>query len=748
MKSIFIFFLLSFWMLITISGQGNWEVMNEGFDYQAQSIDYLNRDTGWIAGRKGLFKTIDGAETWEWVNNIPIQGIDFWNDTLGWAITGLYCPRGPNYIDDTIYKTVNGGMTWIPQNAAEGTYDLLVTDDSTIYAAGWDTVKKTIDGGLSWKTITPPNQRNYYVDACFVNSDTGIVVYNTGPNFRHTFFKTYDGGGTWIEKSTELQSIDNVTFIDGLTAYFTAADYDNEYLNTGLYKTTDAFNSWSRITDSDMRVSVFGFIGTDTIIALAYDDESNWHFIRSIDGGYTWTNIHQLQMPALGSHYMHVFHNTIYFHNDGIGNSFMLKSIDQVSHWSYLNISFPIHDIHFVNREYGFLVGSIGIWHGPDLGYMLFTKDTGHTWNPVSLPSDPFIWDSSFRPSLYFLNDSVGILSLGPSGFLMPNSFTSIDGGETWVESITEGRLLFHSFNDSISWQTAESVIAENMVYVQVSRTLNGGSSWDILHSYSANEKTCMINALFAINKETAYGVGEGGRIMQFTEQDFREIKSGTTLPLNCIYFIDEINGLICGGYSNSEDFLPIILLTEDGGDNWKTGPDLPYLIHDLYFPDGPHGFAVGEDGDGKGVILETTDGGNIWNVTKGGLPAKLNTVHFTDGYGWAVGDNGLILKMIDTTYTSDRAEIANNASIIQLQNYPNPFHSKTVISYQLPELSEVELNIYDLFGRKLATLLKEWQPPGNYEQNWNADNMEPGVYFCELKINQRRTVIKMILYH
>lgn len=84
-------------------------------------------------------------------------------------------------------------------------------------------------------------------------------------------------------------------------------------------------------------------------------------------------------------------------------------------------------------------------------------------------------------------------------------------------------------------------------------------------------------------------------------------------------------------------------------------------------------------------------------------------------------------------------------SSDLLLRNTPNPFHSKTVISYDLPESSEVELNVYDLPGRKIATLLNELQPAGNYKQNWNAENWQPGIYICELRTGQGRQVSKMI---
>jgi len=67
-------------------------------------------------------------------------------------------------------------------------------------------------------------------------------------------------------------------------------------------------------------------------------------------------------------------------------------------------------------------------------------------------------------------------------------------------------------------------------------------------------------------------------------------------------------------------------------------------------------------------------------------------------------------------------------------QNYPNPFNPKTVISYQLPVFSEVELNIYNILGQKVSTLVSEMQPAGVYKIEWDASVFASGVYFYRLK--------------
>lgn len=62
-------------------------------------------------------------------------------------------------------------------------------------------------------------------------------------------------------------------------------------------------------------------------------------------------------------------------------------------------------------------------------------------------------------------------------------------------------------------------------------------------------------------------------------------------------------------------------------------------------------------------------------------------------------------------------------------QNHPNPFNSSTIISYGLPEDAYVTLNIYDVLGRKIKSLVDENQKAGIYNINFNAEDLASGVY-------------------
>jgi hypothetical protein len=85
-------------------------------------------------------------------------------------------------------------------------------------------------------------------------------------------------------------------------------------------------------------------------------------------------------------------------------------------------------------------------------------------------------------------------------------------------------------------------------------------------------------------------------------------------------------------------------------------------------------------------------------------------------------------------------------------QNYPNPFNPSTVISYQLPVISNVTLKVYDILGNEIATLVNEEKQPGVYEVEFgnvgtSRDlSLPSGVYFYQLKTGSFSSIKKMVL--
>ncbi|MBL0174374.1 MAG: T9SS type A sorting domain-containing protein [Ignavibacteria bacterium] len=80
-------------------------------------------------------------------------------------------------------------------------------------------------------------------------------------------------------------------------------------------------------------------------------------------------------------------------------------------------------------------------------------------------------------------------------------------------------------------------------------------------------------------------------------------------------------------------------------------------------------------------------------------------------------------------------------------QNYPNPFSSSTVITYEVPSAGNVSLKIYDMLGRRYQTLVDEWQNAGRHQSTFTAPDSPAGnVYSCVLTAGPFATSIHMML--
>ncbi len=79
-------------------------------------------------------------------------------------------------------------------------------------------------------------------------------------------------------------------------------------------------------------------------------------------------------------------------------------------------------------------------------------------------------------------------------------------------------------------------------------------------------------------------------------------------------------------------------------------------------------------------------------------------------------------------------------------QNFPNPFNPTTKITYSINKESKIVLKVYDTLGNELQTLVAENQFPGNYEVEFNANNLSSGVYFYQLKGSTFTDTKKMII--
>lgn len=81
--------------------------------------------------------------------------------------------------------------------------------------------------------------------------------------------------------------------------------------------------------------------------------------------------------------------------------------------------------------------------------------------------------------------------------------------------------------------------------------------------------------------------------------------------------------------------------------------------------------------------------------------------------------------------------------SFLLEQNYPNPFNPSTKISYKLQVAGNIGLNVYDIAGRFITSLVNARQGEGSYEVEFNASGLSSGVYFYSLIVDGRQMGVK-----
>ncbi len=110
---------------------------------------------------------------------------------------------------------------------------------------------------------------------------------------------------------------------------------------------------------------------------------------------------------------------------------------------------------------------------------------------------------------------------------------------------------------------------------------------------------------------------------------------------------------------------------------------------------------------------------------------------------------NDAYTYLLETVSISDMQSMPSEFSLFQ--NYPNPFNPVTTIQYELPKRTEVQIRIYDLLGRKIATLVNQIQDAGFKSIQWNAtdDHGKPvsaGSYLYQIKAGELVQTKKMVL--
>ncbi len=102
------------------------------------------------------------------------------------------------------------------------------------------------------------------------------------------------------------------------------------------------------------------------------------------------------------------------------------------------------------------------------------------------------------------------------------------------------------------------------------------------------------------------------------------------------------------------------------------------------------------------------------------------------------------VIMNVGMTAIEDGIELPETIAFVSC--YPNPFNARTTIEYNLPNEEWVTLEIYDLLGRRIATLYDDQQSAGRHIITWNAEDQSSGIYFYKIEAGSTLETKRMLL--
>jgi hypothetical protein len=165
---------------------------------------------------------------------------------------------------------------------------------------------------------------------------------------------------------------------------------------------------------------------------------------------------------------------------------------------------------------------------------------------------------------------------------------------------------------------------------------------------------------------------------------------------------------------------------------NWSTATELNNLGFEIQKLEGANefvtiGFVPGHGTTTESKSYEFTDA----NLSTGSYTYRLKQVDFNGTFSYSNEVN------VDVT-APNRFEL--------VQNYPNPFNPSTTIQFALPQSTFVTLKVFNALGQEVSTLVNGFTESGFHSINFDASNLNSGIYFYKLDAGQYSDVRKMTL--
>ncbi len=708
-------FILVFLSIVYLSNAQTWTPSGGPYGgYVLCMAIHPTNDNIVYCGTKGgdIYKTTNGGELWSRLENLKSDIRSIAMDPTNTNI--LFAGTKSN----SIYKSTNAGVTWTNINLSSKPINAIVIDKnntSILYVGVYDSgISKSTDAGLNWLPINVGINSKYIYSLAIDPSNSQTLYCGVYEWPLAKIYKSTTGGLTWLDISPFFF---NTFYIRALCIDPISPNILYAGTNDGLIKSTNAGNTWGKY-DSGITSSDIYSIGIDPGNPSTVYTGTNNGLFKTFTGGSSWTSnftippyctVETIAVSLLNP-------NVVYIGFKGEG---IYKTTNGGTNWIEINSGFS----NLIVRKIVSHPGNPNIlFAGTEIGGIYRTTTGGISWENVkqrifdvyALAFDPVnpnkIYAGTYGDGLYksidggsnwslintgLSNKKVWSIAVDPFNQAIVYSatdggvFKSADGGLQWVK--TNYPSYYGSYSVLIN-PTNSSILYVGS-YEKVLQSSNAGSSWSELAANLSNNYIMSLTFKQASPNIIYYGGGD----------------------------ISSWDGTIYGG----------IYRMALGGTIWYKLVDKAYSTEIVINPSVSS--EIYSSTRNEGIYCSRNSGDNWFKINNGLPTLTVDGLCISGNSVYAAVRNGSIWK---TSTVTDMNENDNAIPVNYYlsQNYPNPFNPSTRIFYQIPQSGFVVLKVYDLLGREVSTLAKEYKNAGKYEIEFNASNLTSGVYFYRLQ--------------
>jgi photosystem II stability/assembly factor-like uncharacterized protein len=569
-------------IISNLFASANWFQVNQSYQGGLSKIKMVNTTYGFAIGGEHMMKTTDGGSTWQGISNqyprtpsgdyAGLLDLSFVSANIGYVVG----------YSGTIFKTVDGGNTWLQLNINNSTAQFnavhFASSDIGYVADETGKIYKTLNGGATWTSQSTGISTAIRV-MTFLDANNGWFAGNGG-----VIKKTTDGGDTWTSQTSGTSSsIGSMMFI--------SASYGWVTTSSTILKTTDGGANWSIVNSSLSSINQIYFADFNNGWVTSNDFTNTIR--KTTNGGSTWTT--QYSGPNNTSFSSLYFTSSTVGYALGANTAQILKTTNGGTNWTLVNTpnqSYNNYAVHFnVSSADGWMVG--------DGGTVLKTTNGGNTWTSQTSGT------TALLTGVYAFSSSVAWFT-GLSGTIKKTT----DGGSSWTSqssgvTTTLYDIKFFDANNGLCVGDQGKIL----------KTTNGGSTWSSITSGTSNA----LRSIFYTSSTVVYIVGHGGTILKSTNggTNWSVLTSGTTNNLIGTHFISVSEGYACGASGT-------ILKTTNGGTNWSAqSTGTTQYFTKIVFNGTKNGWAVGQEG----IISRTQNGGSNWIPNKKFTTSIINAI-------------------------------------------------------------------------------------------------------------------------